>query len=329
MSVAGQTLHGRRTATGTNVCQCRSPTHRTQLTCRAGAVLSAANASAHMRQHGTRHMHMRHMCCNSTEQDNATGGISFKLHTKSCSIHRCPPCAFCPLADTPAKLGANADSSSREQPSVSVSSIKLDKEVGVHVTCSNRRLQTAHMEACRSGHVSRRAARMHSHSFYIACRSASSRRRLPRRLRPGRLASRIQHSRVRVCPLRACCVLCSSTFAPLLFTLVTYAGSVLYSVFEWQAYLSVVVGGLLSFNVLFPSDQPTIARLMGCVHPLMPRRVYMHDHTSLLALLGVATHGSASDEARFVPIATGCGRCGCSLCRRSGPATATQRRRMR
>lgn len=46
-------------------------------------------------------------------------------------------------------------------------------------------------------------------------------------------------------------------------TLVTHAGSVLYSVFEWQAYLSVVVGGLLSFNVLFPSDQPTIARLMG------------------------------------------------------------------
>ncbi len=65
-------------------------------------------------------------------------------------------------------------------------------------------------------------------------------------------------------PLRACCIPCSSTSAPLLLTLVTYAGSVLYSVFEWQAYLSVVVGGLLSFNVLFPSDQPTIARLMGC-----------------------------------------------------------------
>jgi hypothetical protein len=42
-----------------------------------------------------------------------------------------------------------------------------------------------------------------------------------------------------------------------------YKGSTLYSVFEWQAYLSVVVGGLLSFNIIFPSDQPDIARLMG------------------------------------------------------------------
>lgn len=42
-----------------------------------------------------------------------------------------------------------------------------------------------------------------------------------------------------------------------------YKGSTLYAVFEWQAYLSIVVGGLLSFNLLFPSDQPTIARLMG------------------------------------------------------------------
>lgn len=33
--------------------------------------------------------------------------------------------------------------------------------------------------------------------------------------------------------------------------------------FEWQSYLSVVVGGLLSYNVLFPSDEPNIWRLMG------------------------------------------------------------------
>jgi hypothetical protein len=85
MSVAGQTLNGMRTKTGTALCQCRSPTHRTQLRCRAGRVLSAANVSAHMRQHGTRHMHLRRMCCNSTEQDNAKGGNLRRLHTEACS----------------------------------------------------------------------------------------------------------------------------------------------------------------------------------------------------------------------------------------------------
>lgn len=39
----------------------------------------------------------------------------------------------------------------------------------------------------------------------------------------------------------------------------------LYNVFEAQAWLSLVVGGLLSYNVLFPSDEPDIARLLGCV----------------------------------------------------------------
>jgi len=34
-------------------------------------------------------------------------------------------------------------------------------------------------------------------------------------------------------------------------------------VFDVQAWLALVVGGLLSFNVIFPSDQPDIARLMG------------------------------------------------------------------
>lgn len=45
--------------------------------------------------------------------------------------------------------------------------------------------------------------------------------------------------------------------------LVPCAGSVLYTVFEAQAWLSLFVGGLLSFNVLFPSDEPDIARLLG------------------------------------------------------------------
>ena len=30
-----------------------------------------------------------------------------------------------------------------------------------------------------------------------------------------------------------------------------------------QAYLAIVVGGLLAFNVIWPSDEPSIARLMG------------------------------------------------------------------
>ena len=42
-----------------------------------------------------------------------------------------------------------------------------------------------------------------------------------------------------------------------------YKGSWLYTVFDVQAWLALVVGGLLSFNVIFPSDQPDIARLMG------------------------------------------------------------------
>ena len=33
--------------------------------------------------------------------------------------------------------------------------------------------------------------------------------------------------------------------------------------FEVQAYLAIVVGGLLAFNVIYPSDEPSIARLMG------------------------------------------------------------------
>jgi hypothetical protein len=42
-----------------------------------------------------------------------------------------------------------------------------------------------------------------------------------------------------------------------------YPGSTLYKVFEVQAWLGLAVGGLLSFNLLFPSDQPDIARLLG------------------------------------------------------------------
>jgi hypothetical protein len=40
-------------------------------------------------------------------------------------------------------------------------------------------------------------------------------------------------------------------------------GSTLYAVFEVQAWVALAVGGLLSFNVLFPTDEPSIPRLMG------------------------------------------------------------------
>ena len=42
-----------------------------------------------------------------------------------------------------------------------------------------------------------------------------------------------------------------------------YKGSWLYTVFDVQAWAALVIGGLLSFNVIFPSDKPDIARLMG------------------------------------------------------------------
>ena len=37
----------------------------------------------------------------------------------------------------------------------------------------------------------------------------------------------------------------------------------LYKVFEIQAWVALVIGGALSFNLLFPSDEPDIARLIG------------------------------------------------------------------
>ena len=37
----------------------------------------------------------------------------------------------------------------------------------------------------------------------------------------------------------------------------------LYTVFEVQAAISLVVGGLLACNVILPSDEPNIAKLMG------------------------------------------------------------------
>jgi hypothetical protein len=40
-------------------------------------------------------------------------------------------------------------------------------------------------------------------------------------------------------------------------------GTTLFKIFEAQAYVAMVLGGALSFNLLFPSDNPDIWRLMG------------------------------------------------------------------
>lgn len=45
-------------------------------------------------------------------------------------------------------------------------------------------------------------------------------------------------------------------------------GSVLYDIFEWQAWISMAAGGLLSFNLIFPTDEPSIPRLLGMVSVL-------------------------------------------------------------
>lgn len=58
----------------------------------------------------------------------------------------------------------------------------------------------------------------------------------------------------------------ASTFAPRASTATknpAVPGSTLYSVFEIQGYASMLLGGALSFNLIFPSNEPDIWRLMG------------------------------------------------------------------
>ncbi|KAB2605247.1 hypothetical protein D8674_004964 [Pyrus ussuriensis x Pyrus communis] len=58
----------------------------------------------------------------------------------------------------------------------------------------------------------------------------------------------------------------AATFAPRASTASknpAVPGSTLYTVFEVQAYASMLLGGFLSFNLIFPSNEPDIWRLMG------------------------------------------------------------------
>ncbi|KAF3336946.1 hypothetical protein FCM35_KLT19532 [Carex littledalei] len=58
----------------------------------------------------------------------------------------------------------------------------------------------------------------------------------------------------------------AATFAPRASTATknpAVPGSTLYTVFEVQGYASMLLGGALSFNLIFPSNEPDIWRLMG------------------------------------------------------------------
>lgn len=58
----------------------------------------------------------------------------------------------------------------------------------------------------------------------------------------------------------------AATFAPRASTKTknpAVPGSTLYTVFEVQGYVSMLLGGALSFNLIFPSNEPDIWRLMG------------------------------------------------------------------
>ncbi|KAF3436349.1 hypothetical protein FNV43_RR23441 [Rhamnella rubrinervis] len=58
----------------------------------------------------------------------------------------------------------------------------------------------------------------------------------------------------------------AATFAPRASTASknpAVPGTALYTVFEVQGYASMLLGGVLSFNLIFPSNEPDIWRLMG------------------------------------------------------------------
>ncbi|VFQ62577.1 unnamed protein product [Cuscuta campestris] len=58
----------------------------------------------------------------------------------------------------------------------------------------------------------------------------------------------------------------AATFAPRASTATknpAVPGTTLYTVFEVQGYASMLLGGALSFNLVFPSNDPDIWRLMG------------------------------------------------------------------
>lgn len=58
----------------------------------------------------------------------------------------------------------------------------------------------------------------------------------------------------------------AATFAPRASTATknpAVPGTALYTIFEVQGYASMLIGGALSFNLIFPSNEPDLWRLMG------------------------------------------------------------------
>ena len=111
-----------------------------------------------------------------------------------------------------------------------------------------------------------------------------------------------------------------------------YRGSTLYTVFEVQAWAAAAVSGLLSYNLIFPSDEPNIARLLGCAgrgarggragereasQRMAPRRPCRPapPHPTLLPCPALP--------------AAACGGCGCSQSPACARASAQTRRRTR
>lgn len=67
------------------------------------------------------------------------------------------------------------------------------------------------------------------------------------------------------------------------------AGSLLYNIFEWQAWVMLAVGGLLSFNLLFPTDQPSIPRMLGYAPLPLPHTSACQHRDNVLAYQGSST----------------------------------------
>ena len=40
-------------------------------------------------------------------------------------------------------------------------------------------------------------------------------------------------------------------------------GTLLYNVFIWQSVLATIIGGLAAYNIIYPTDDPSIPRLLG------------------------------------------------------------------
>ncbi|XP_052170590.1 uncharacterized protein LOC127786899 isoform X2 [Diospyros lotus] len=112
----------------------------------------------------------------------------------------------------------------------------------------------------------------------------------------------------------------AATFAPRASTATknpAVPGTALYSVFEIQGYVSMLLGGALSFNLIFPSNEPDIWRLMGMwsiwmfTVPLvrniseLPQDNYGRPGLSHITIAGSVLHGMKEVEVWLQTFAPG------------------------